>query len=99
MMADEDLDEVAELAKVLSNPKRLQIILELSDGPKSIKQLHESQDSLKYRDSTYRHVEKLFESGIVDKNYDHKKKDMEYELVSSSIKFEFLDDCIDTTIK
>lgn len=97
-MAGDDLDVAAELAEALSNPKRLQIILELSNGSKSIKELHESQDSLKYRDSTYRHAEKLSECGIMNKKYDHEKKNMEYELVPDSIEFEFLEDRINTTM-
>lgn len=87
-------NRVVEIASALSNPTRLQIVTSLAEGPKTTQELHEEIGDLKYRDSTYRHAEELFEVGIVNKEYDPDEKEMRYSLKHRSVTFMFSDEGI-----
>ena len=68
--------EIRALAKALSSDLRIEILIRLTMREMTVKSLHEQISRVKYRDTIYRQVEILRNSGIVRKYYDQEAKEL-----------------------
>lgn len=83
-LTDDTLKEVAKKCKLLGNPKHLQILLMLENGPQTLDEIHEKllkKHTYLYRESTYKVIEKMVDSELIKKEYDQKKKKFFYCII------------------
>ena len=83
----EDLLENSKKFRVLGNPIRLRILFILNESPAYLDQIHirlKKEDLFLYRESTYKSLERLVETGFVNKSYDPKTKKMIYSLIKKN---------------
>ena len=89
---------IVDIGKALSNRTRTQLLFLLTDGPKSTSSLHEEYlkefDEERHRESIYRELEKLVDSGIVNKQYDDELKQFLYSLDFDSLIVDFKEESV-----
>lgn len=79
---------------VLKPPTRKAIVRILAEESMTVREVREQLSkqgiNLKYRESVYKNLEKLVDSGLVEKTYD-KREGMCYRLVKKQLKIDLLD--------
>lgn len=81
VVKDDNLEYMADTFSVLKNPTALKIMLILENNNLSLDEVHEQLKkgkTHKYRDWTYRILEKLVESKLILKEYSNEAKKILY---------------------
>lgn len=93
--------DVSDLGSILSNPTRVRLIRLLSTESYSATEAYEvynrSFEPSKHRESIYRELEKLVESGLVEKSYSESSKRLEYSLQYSAVSIDLANSDVELT--
>ncbi len=80
----------ARLAKILASESRLVLLALISNGPKTVADLHSAVRSrIKTRDSVWRHLEVMRRAGLVVRFYDEDRRKWYYQLKEDELTFVF----------
>lgn len=98
-MRAENLD-LAKTISALNSRTRRKILQVLENGNLTLQEVFEKMGEVsvkvKYRESVYRHLEKLQDAGLVEKLYD-RNKGLCYKLLVRGIEIDFIDGTVKGT--
>jgi Fe2+ or Zn2+ uptake regulation protein len=81
VVKEDNVEYMADTFSALKNPTALKILLILESKSLSLDEVHEQlkkEKTHKYRDWTYRILEKLVEAKLIQKNYSNEAKKIRY---------------------
>jgi len=91
--------DVSDLGTALSNPTRVNLLRLLGDSSYDASEAHKAYnqtfEETKHRESIYRELEKLVDSGLVRKDYDQEEKQLVYSLQYTSVEVDLRSGNID----
>jgi Fe2+ or Zn2+ uptake regulation protein len=85
--------DASKIFCALGSKTRLEVLRILAEKPRSnaevLDELNKRGYQLKYRESTYRALEKLMSAGLVEKYYDKKERGIRYRLIKTTLEVNF----------
>ena len=80
-----EVRKVARICTALSSTTRLRILVVLNRKAMTLNEVVNAVGNVRYKDSIYRHLEKLREAGLVAKSYDANSKLLYYSLNEDTV--------------